>query len=59
MGERAKAARDATGWHFCLDNLEATVDGNPAAGFDKERFSALNAEYAARSTSWSWKVATR
>jgi len=46
--DRANAARDATGWHFCLDNLEATVDGNPAAGFDKERFSALNAEYAAR-----------
>lgn len=47
-GDRANVARDATGWHFCLDNLEAAVDGNPAAGFDKERFSALNAEYAAR-----------
>lgn len=46
--DRANVARDATGWHFCLDNLEAAVDGNPAAGFDKERFSALNAEYAAR-----------
>ena len=39
--DRANVARDATGWHFCLDNLEAAVDGNPAAGFDKERFSAL------------------
>ena len=47
-GDRSKAARDATGWHLCLDNLEAAVDGNPAAGFDKERFSALSAEYAAR-----------
>lgn len=47
-GDRANVARDATGWHFCLDNLEKAVDGNPAAGFDKERFSALNAEYAAR-----------
>jgi uncharacterized protein YndB with AHSA1/START domain len=46
--DRANVARDATGWHFCLDNLEATINGNPAAGFDKERFSALNAEYAAR-----------
>lgn len=46
--DRANVARDATGWHFCLDNLEAAVAGNPAAGFDKERFSALNAEYAAR-----------
>ncbi|MDC3988815.1 SRPBCC domain-containing protein [Polyangium jinanense] len=46
--DRANVARDATGWHFCLDNLEAAVDGKPAAGFDKERFSALNAEYAAR-----------
>ena len=47
-GDRANVARDATGWHFCLDNLEAAVDGNPAAAFDKARFSALNAEYAAR-----------
>jgi uncharacterized protein YndB with AHSA1/START domain/mannose-6-phosphate isomerase-like protein (cupin superfamily) len=47
-GDRAKAARDATGWHFCLDNLEASVDGNPAAKFDKERFSALSADYDAR-----------
>ncbi|WNG17838.1 SRPBCC domain-containing protein [Cystobacter fuscus] len=47
-GDRARVARDATGWHFCLDNLEAAIAGNPAAGFDKERFSALNAEYAAR-----------
>jgi uncharacterized protein YndB with AHSA1/START domain len=46
--DRANVARDATGWHFCLDNLEAAVDGNPASGFDKERFSSLNAEYAAR-----------
>lgn len=46
--DRANVSRDATGWHFCLDNLEASVDGNPAAGFDKERFSALNADYAAR-----------
>ncbi|NMO15308.1 hypothetical protein HPC49_53300 [Pyxidicoccus fallax] len=47
-GDRANVARDATGWHICLDNLEAGLDGNPAAAFDKERFSALNAEYAAR-----------
>ncbi|MFY0567463.1 SRPBCC domain-containing protein [Archangium lansingense] len=47
-GDRANVARDATGWHICLDNLEASIDGNPAAGFDKERFSTLNAEYAAR-----------
>jgi uncharacterized protein YndB with AHSA1/START domain len=47
-GDRAHVSRDATGWHFCLDNLEAAIDGRPGAGFDKERFSELNAEYAAR-----------
>ena len=46
--DRANVARDATGWHFCLDNLEAGLAGDPKAGFDKERFSSLNAEYAAR-----------
>jgi uncharacterized protein YndB with AHSA1/START domain len=47
-GDRANASRDATGWHFCLDNLEARVDGKPAAAFDKERFSQLTAEYDAK-----------
>ena len=47
-GDRANVARDATGWHICLDNLEAAVSGEPAAAFDKARFSALNAEYAGR-----------
>ena len=45
--DRAKAARDATGWHMCLDNLEAGLDGRkPEPG--QERFARLNAEYSAR-----------
>lgn len=47
-GDRANVSRDATGWHFCLDNLEASVDGRPAAAHDKEYFSQLTAEYDAR-----------
>ena len=29
--ELGKAARDAAGWHECLDNLGADLDGEPAA----------------------------
>lgn len=46
--DRANVSRDATGWHFCLDNLEASVDGRPPAAHDKEYFSKLTAEYDAR-----------
>jgi uncharacterized protein YndB with AHSA1/START domain len=31
-GPRKKGARDAAGWHACLDALEALVDGRPPAG---------------------------
>lgn len=27
FSERSQAPRDATGWHFCLDNLEQNLDG--------------------------------
>ena len=46
--DRAQATRDAQGWHFCLDNLEALLDGRPAAKHDKDVFARLNAEYTAR-----------
>lgn len=45
--DRAKASRDATGWHMCLDNLEEGLAGRKPLE-DKERFGTLNAEYAAR-----------
>jgi uncharacterized protein YndB with AHSA1/START domain len=30
IGEREKAARDAAGWHVCLDRLESRLAGAPA-----------------------------
>src|SRR5439155_4370497 len=30
LGEREKAARDAAGWHVCLDRLEDRLAGTPA-----------------------------
>ncbi|MEY2425561.1 MAG: hypothetical protein QOI61_1133 [Actinomycetota bacterium] len=32
FGEYAKAARDAGGWHACLDNLAEVLIGKPARG---------------------------
>jgi uncharacterized protein YndB with AHSA1/START domain len=31
LDERGKAARDAAGWHTCLDALAAALEGHPAA----------------------------
>lgn len=38
-----KAARDAAGWHVCLDNLEAQLAGKPPIDGD---WQGLNAEYS-------------
>jgi hypothetical protein len=36
--DRFKAARDAAGWHVCVDGLSATLDGaQPPHGDDGER----------------------
>ena len=43
IDERGKAARDAAGWHLCLDRFEATVDEAPAPSFDG--WKAVNREY--------------
>jgi uncharacterized protein YndB with AHSA1/START domain len=32
LEERGKAARDAAGWHACLDGLEATLSGDTDSG---------------------------
>jgi uncharacterized protein YndB with AHSA1/START domain len=49
MAELGKAARDGTGWHLCLDNLERTVSGerppDPSPGDD---WRELNRGYVAR-----------
>jgi uncharacterized protein YndB with AHSA1/START domain len=41
-----KAARDAAGWHSCLDRLEAALAGEDAA--EDEPWRALYAEYERR-----------
>lgn len=51
--DRFKAARDAAGWHVCLDALAATLDGaSPPHGDDGERLPGgwreLNAAYEER-----------
>jgi uncharacterized protein YndB with AHSA1/START domain len=42
--EHGKAARDAAGWHTCLDALERELDG---ASTPNEGWPALNARYVA------------
>jgi uncharacterized protein YndB with AHSA1/START domain len=51
MSERDKAARDAAGWHVCLDRLGASLAGIETAAPTSETTSewrALYAEYEAR-----------
>jgi uncharacterized protein YndB with AHSA1/START domain len=44
IGELGKAARDSAGWHVCLDNLGAHLDGQPPAPAG-ERWLAVHAGY--------------
>lgn len=44
FGERSQAARDATGWHMCLDNLGRNLAGDEPQPAD-ESFTELNAAY--------------
>lgn len=44
--QRSSAARDATGWHGCLENLGARLAGR-APNFSQEAFPALYREYSA------------
>ncbi|HEY1298752.1 MAG TPA: SRPBCC domain-containing protein [Chloroflexota bacterium] len=43
--EQGKAARDAAGWHVCLDALERELDGPPASASPYEGWQAVNARY--------------
>lgn len=43
--EIGKAARDAAGWHACLDGLEAWLDGRPA---DDGVWQAVHGKYVER-----------
>ena len=42
--ERSHAARDASGWHVCLDNLERTLDGKAPLG-DRPDLGEISAKY--------------
>jgi uncharacterized protein YndB with AHSA1/START domain len=49
--DRFKAARDAAGWHICLDTLEGFLDGAPSAGGEPQapgEWRELNGEYERR-----------
>jgi uncharacterized protein YndB with AHSA1/START domain len=43
-----KAARDAAGWHACLDELRYSLDGRAAPFTTDDRWRLVNPEYAAR-----------
>jgi uncharacterized protein YndB with AHSA1/START domain len=43
-----KAARDAAGWHACLDVLAYHLDGAPAPWDPGERWAQVHPEYVAR-----------
>lgn len=44
----SKAARDASGWEFCLGSLECVLAGAEPAPFAMDRFDALFEKYAER-----------
>ncbi|WP_203916672.1 SRPBCC family protein [Rugosimonospora africana] len=46
--EQGKAARDAAGWHVCLDLLGVHLDGEPAPDDRLSGWAQANADYTAR-----------
>lgn len=44
FSERSQAPRDATGWHFCLDNLEHKLDGEKPQAVGPA-FTEVSAQY--------------
>ena len=46
--ELGKAARDAAGWHSCLDVLAHHLSGEPAPWAPSERWQQVHPEYVAR-----------
>ena len=47
FAERAKAPRDASGWHGCLDALEARLDGRAPAPMSEAEWSSRYDAYVA------------
>lgn len=48
LSEIGKAARDAAGWHVCLDRLEAHLSGNPSKGANSIPWEEANRVYTAQ-----------
>jgi uncharacterized protein YndB with AHSA1/START domain len=48
FAEPGKAARDAAGWHACLDALAERLDGAPAPEAPDDRWARLHAAYRER-----------
>jgi hypothetical protein len=48
FGELGKAARDAAGWHTCLDFLEHHLSGATAPWTDRERWGEVHPGYVER-----------
>jgi uncharacterized protein YndB with AHSA1/START domain len=46
--ELGKGARDAAGWHVCLDSLANHLDGRTPSGTPGERWQAVHAAYVDR-----------
>jgi uncharacterized protein YndB with AHSA1/START domain len=46
LSDIGKGARDAAGWHVCLDNLERWLAGEPTG--EGNEWEPLNLEYASR-----------
>lgn len=45
LGELGKAARDAAGWHECLDRLEHRLAGQPPGFEANERWAEVHPDY--------------
>jgi uncharacterized protein YndB with AHSA1/START domain len=45
IDELGKAARDAAGWHVCLDQLESHLDGHEPGWSPSERWRELHPSY--------------
>ena len=46
--EQGKAARDAAGWHTCLDELGFDLDGTPSPTPSEERWDQVHPGYVER-----------
>lgn len=48
FADKARAAREASGWTICLESLEASLASLPVEPFTTQRFDALFEDYARR-----------